>query len=452
MKKYIGIFAAMLLCALLALSAFAAETVVYVNDGGTGDGSSASAPLGNMTEAISKIANGGKVVIVDTYTCADEFHEPTHKGNITISGGKYVFTNGRYNRWFLEGSGSTTFENITFEYGEGSTSLFVGQFFELIFGEGVVTPEKGVYVLGGYQYAEGGPVYDAPKYDADSHITIKSGTYHAVSGFSRGASTEEYTGTSHITVDGGTIATLYGAAINGSYAQNSEIIVNGGNINNLRTAGDATRRINGNSTVTVNGGMIGLLSMNNVMGHTTVNYNGGNIAMAEKTVEPAVEEFVTDGTTTLVASPSVDTKLLSIFFDETQVSGNTPAVTTAPPAKTTAPETTTAPEKTTASEPAKSEEPATSEESKEAAASEETTTEAGSEEVTTEPEKTEPAETTTEAEKTTDTEKAVDTSASTTAAAPKTEGGLSTGAIIGIVAAVIVVIAVVVVVIIKKKK
>ena len=82
MKKYIGIFAAMLLCALLALSAFAAETVVYVNDGGTGDGSSASAPLGNMTEAINKIANGGKVVITDTYTMLDAIYEPTHKGDI----------------------------------------------------------------------------------------------------------------------------------------------------------------------------------------------------------------------------------------------------------------------------------------------------------------------------------------------------------------------------------
>ena len=218
MKKYIGIFAAMLLCALLALSAFAAETVVYVNDGGTGDGSSASAPLGNMTEAISKIANGGKVVIVDTYTCPDEYHEPTHKGNITISGGKYIFTNGSYNRWFLEGPGSTTFENITFEYGEGSTSLFLAQFFPLTFGEGVVTPADGkVYVVGGYQYNQDGVMSDAPKYDADSHITIKSGTYWAVSGFSRGSSTEEYTGTSHIVVDGGTISTVYGAAINGSY-------------------------------------------------------------------------------------------------------------------------------------------------------------------------------------------------------------------------------------------
>ena len=38
MKKHIGIFAALLVCMMLAVTAFAAETVVYVNDGGTGDG------------------------------------------------------------------------------------------------------------------------------------------------------------------------------------------------------------------------------------------------------------------------------------------------------------------------------------------------------------------------------------------------------------------------------
>ncbi len=404
MKKYIGIFAAMLLCALLALSAFAAETVVYVNDGGTGDGSSASAPLGNMTEAINKIANGGKVVIVDTYTCAEEYREPTHKGDIIVTGGKYVFTNGAYNRWFLSGPGATTFENITFEYGEGSTSLFLAQFFPLTFGEGVVTPETGkVYVVGGYQYNQEGVMNDAPRYDADSHITIKSGTYWAVSGFSRGGSMEEYTGTSQNKIYGGTISTVYGAAINGSYALNCEIIINDGNVQNVRTGGDLTRRLNGNATVTINGGMVGLLSINNLMGHANVYYNGGTIAMAEKTVESAVEEFVTDGTATLIASPKVDTKLLSIFFDEVQISdGKTPVATTEP-AKTTAPAKTTDPSKTT--EPAN----------------------------TTDPAKTTEANT-------------------TTAAAPATEGGLSTGAIIGIVAAVIVVIAVVVVVITKKKK
>ena len=139
---------------------------------------------------------------------------------------------------------------------------------------------------------------DAPRYDADSHITIKSGTYWAVSGFSRGGSMEEYTGTSHITINGGTISTVYGAAINGSYALNCEIIINDGNVQNVRTGGDLTRRLNGNATVTINGGMVGLLSINNLMGHANVYYNGGTIAMAEKTVESAVEEFVTDGTAT----------------------------------------------------------------------------------------------------------------------------------------------------------
>ena len=80
MKKYIGIFCGYAALRTAGTLRFAAETVVYVNDGGTGDGSSASAPLGNMTEAINKIANGGKVVIVDTYTCAEEYREPTHKG------------------------------------------------------------------------------------------------------------------------------------------------------------------------------------------------------------------------------------------------------------------------------------------------------------------------------------------------------------------------------------
>ena len=65
MKKLLGIFLAALLCMMLAVAASAAD--VYVTDGGTGDGSSSAAPLGNMTEAINKIgAAGGKVIIVGT--------------------------------------------------------------------------------------------------------------------------------------------------------------------------------------------------------------------------------------------------------------------------------------------------------------------------------------------------------------------------------------------------
>ena len=120
-------------------------------------------------------------------------------------------------------------------------------------------------------------------------------------------------------------------------------------------------------------------------------------------------------------------------------------------------ETTSAPETPVTTEPAKTTEPAAvvTDDTKEVVATDESTaSEPVSEDVTTESEKTEPEATKApETEKTTDTEKAADTSApETTAAAPASEGGMSTGAIIGIVAAVIVVIAVVVLVIVKKKK
>ena len=48
MKKYVAWLAVLILCLFTVIGAAAAETVVYVNDGGTGDGSSASSPLGSL--------------------------------------------------------------------------------------------------------------------------------------------------------------------------------------------------------------------------------------------------------------------------------------------------------------------------------------------------------------------------------------------------------------------
>ena len=48
--------------ALGALAASAADTV-YVKDGGKGDGSSASSPLGDLADAIRAVSGGGKVVL-----------------------------------------------------------------------------------------------------------------------------------------------------------------------------------------------------------------------------------------------------------------------------------------------------------------------------------------------------------------------------------------------------
>ncbi|MBQ7661030.1 MAG: hypothetical protein IJS44_03145 [Clostridia bacterium] len=434
MKKLFGIFLATLVVLTMAVAASAAD--VYVTDGGTGDGSSVTAALGDMTAAIEKVANGGTVHIVGAYTCADEYHEPAHKGDIVIEGGRYIFTNGKYNRWFLSGPGATTFENVTFEYGEGNTSLFIAQFNKLVFGEGLVFPAGKCYVVGGYQYAEG----DETQYDLtkDSDVTVKSGNLWCVSGFSRGNSLDQYTGTSHIRIEGGEIGTVYGAAINGSYAGNGVIDMVGGTVNNLRAGGDATRRIN-NCEINISGGMVGTLSINNVLERCVVNFTGGVVGNAEKTVSESVQEFVTDGTAVLNYSSNVNAKLLALFFDESNVIGGgaTPAVTEAP-AKTEAASETAAPAETTGAEDAS----ADGEETAETTAAVETADAADTEAA---------AQVTEEVPATKDVAAPAETETATDGAVAKDNGGAPVGLIIGAIA-LVAVIAAVVVVLVKKKK
>ena len=438
MKQYFRLMAVLLVCLLACIGAAAADTTVYLNDGGNGDGTSASAPLGDMTEALVKVADGGKVVITDTYTIGDIFEMPQHKGDVSITGGTLIMAGDPANRFYVSGPGKTTFEQITLRDGTGKGFCIAGRFNEIVMGEGIDTTTAKIYVIGGYQKE----FPEDMQLGLDAHVTIKSGKYHAVAGSSRGASSIMFEGTSHITVDGGEINMLFGGSINGSGMGGAEMTVNGGMVSQLMMAGDKTRRINGDATLTVNGGTIGQLMVNNIMGHATVNYNGGNIVTATKSVENEIQEYVTDGTATLNVNPDLNSAMVALAFDNVNyVGGKTPAATTEPA-------------KTTTEAPVKTEAPVTTEETKDAAATEASTASETTEEVTTEPAKTEPAETTTEAEKTTDTEKAADTTVpeTTAAPAPADEGGLGTGAIIGIVAAVIVVIAVGVVVIVKKKK
>lgn len=329
MKKFLGIFLAALLCMMMAVAVNAAD--VYVNDGGAGDGSSAETPFGSMTEAIEAIAaEGGTVHIVDTYTCPDQFVEPAHAGDIVITGGKYVFTNGSFNRWYLSGEGSTTFENITFEYGAGSTSLFICQFNEIIFGEGVVLPDKFMsgekevtgkcYIVGGYQYnktqTEGKEYANIDEMladetlgwstDKDSNITVKSGKLWCIVGFCRGAASADcvFTGTSNITVEGDAIidSAVYGGHVNGlATAGAANITVNGGTIADLRTSSDANyvSPVAGDVTINVNDGMVTGLSMTNVLGKTIVNLNGGSIGQSTYAFDGTLEDKKVSGETIL---------------------------------------------------------------------------------------------------------------------------------------------------------
>ena len=120
MKKYFAFFV-LLLCGLFAVGVSAADSVVYVADGGTGDGTSAATPFGSLTDAYNALGStGGRIVIVETYTLGGNFVEPEHAGVVTLTqeqdGVSYRTAAGcgivsNNNRFIL--NGPTTFEKVT---------------------------------------------------------------------------------------------------------------------------------------------------------------------------------------------------------------------------------------------------------------------------------------------------------------------------------------------------
>lgn len=320
MKKRVWFPLLTIFVAMMLIFSIAAAETVYLNDNGYGDGSSADKPLGSLYTALQKVKDGGTVIITDTYSLLGPFLEPEHTGAITVTGGTILFDDaGGKSRYYL--NGPTAFENIKLKKGESNTAktgMIVARFNPLIFGENVSADNLIVYVLGGYQYESGGDqVVNEGEYvtDRDSNITVKSGTYEYIIGFCRGNSTTEYTGTSNITVDGGTVKNLYGASFNGSYSGSTNITVNGGTVKNLYTAGDVTRRLNGDAKVTVSGGIITNFVINNVMGHTEVRFLGGTIDMLTKNVAENVAQFVTDGKADLIVSKNVNVGSFIELFD-----------------------------------------------------------------------------------------------------------------------------------------
>ncbi|MBQ9429047.1 MAG: SGNH/GDSL hydrolase family protein, partial [Clostridia bacterium] len=124
MKKLCLCFALLLALALLALPAAADENVVFLATGGTGDGSSASAPVGSMTAAYAALGGGGgKIVVCGAYTLGNTSTTtlPAHTGTVTVTsrhdGVDYAVTNAAklvFNgSSFVKLSGATVFDAVT---------------------------------------------------------------------------------------------------------------------------------------------------------------------------------------------------------------------------------------------------------------------------------------------------------------------------------------------------
>ena len=258
-------------------------TTVYVdqiNGRDSDSGKTKSNPKRTINGAIEAIPpDGGRIVFVSDYTLNGGFDESAHEGVITFSSvnGKSLLLSGSS---VYRMNGPDVFDEVGITC--SGNAVIAAQFHDLHMTERVKITNglKYLFLVGGYE-APSSPQLSKGK---DSRLIIDGGGYHYICGFTRtkGAATMYFTGTSNITVNGGIIDTVYGGTLYNHAGGSTVITVNGGEIRNVFTAGDVTRKLTGTADLILNGGSIGNLFVNNVIGDAAVDFRGtsfGSVAV-----------------------------------------------------------------------------------------------------------------------------------------------------------------------------
>ncbi len=206
---------ALLLCVILVLAlvpvvaipAAAADKVVYVKDGGTGDGSTADNAVGALKDAYTALgAEGGTIVIVGELTVTTDasgtaFIAPDHTGLVTITGKDHNGVMKVGKEHFLCG-GDTTFDDLTIAL-TGATHVLRAKYNHLTFGENLVTKNYAdekfpqLYVVGG---DNGSARNTAEAVVKDTHVTILGGKIQELIGGARGGAAAALTGENFVEI------------------------------------------------------------------------------------------------------------------------------------------------------------------------------------------------------------------------------------------------------------
>ena len=277
-------------------------TVVYLRDGGTGDGHDYANAVGTLEDAymMLDLSKDCTIVVCDVYTqISPRFTIGTpYTGSVTVTscyggydyrkiGAKFEFDPFRYVCW-----GATTFRNIDFEC-SSTNMLVVGQHNPVTVAEGVTMKGTGMTggsiaksfcILGGYQNNQDDPPAQS---DKDTNITVLSGEFIYIVPFSREVDGCSYTGTAHIKIGG----TAKVSVLHGSVAYPNGSVV-----------GDVEVEITGNSSIKNFYGVTQDTTANSY----TFNWKSGTIEnfywICPNT---ASKQLIVEGKTKLNASPSV---------------------------------------------------------------------------------------------------------------------------------------------------
>lgn len=256
--------------ALLCFSAFAAGNVVYVADGGSGDGSTATSPVGTLTDAYNALGDaGGTIVVCGKYTVSEQFVAPSHSGKVLITSYDgtvdYESTNNAaidfYANMYL--SGETAFNHLTLRCcstAENSYPYYgiFGRANDVTLGTGIVSEKdenSNTYLsfIGGSS-----AVYK----NKTANIIIKSGIWQRVRGGANKGGGTNYN--INITVNGGKFMeklVLASCATSGDNSHSGDIsaTINGGTFYGgvcLTSFLSDSDTYSGSASVTVNGGTV----------------------------------------------------------------------------------------------------------------------------------------------------------------------------------------------------
>ena len=225
----LGFILAFALMFAVAVSA-AGNTVAYVKDGGTGDGTSPEQATSSLVTAYSSLdlSKDCTVVICGTYTqtAAWVWKDGDYDGSVTFTsvyGGVDYRTTANACYQFkairFVCFGETKFENLNFVC-TGTNMLLVAQCNPVTIGEGVTMSGDGMTggsvaksfcILGGYQSGQSNPPASS---DEDINITVLSGSAMYIVPFSRSITNGSFTGTANIYIGGNAnVKTLHGSLV-----------------------------------------------------------------------------------------------------------------------------------------------------------------------------------------------------------------------------------------------
>ncbi len=274
-----------LLCVCGLLHIGAADSTVYLDAMGGSDTNNGSAPtsaFATMDAAIAAVQDGGTIVLTTDYTISADYRQPEHTGEIVFTaqnGAALHFAVSKSSGTLFRLSGPTTFRDMKISM--TNFVIFEGNFHALTFDTGLTVQNgsKWAFVVAGYQSPASA---DLPT-DLDSHVTVNSGSFYRMCGFSRtkGAAVLTHTGTSYFTVNGGTVGEIYGGTMVSHYGGDTEITVNGGTVSTIYTGSDAGNRyLNGDAKVIINGGTVATVNVFNTVGNADIYLYGGKLGNA----------------------------------------------------------------------------------------------------------------------------------------------------------------------------